>query len=456
MRFTHSSISALALAAATNMVAGSALAVCQATTTSSGAGLPSISATEASTAQALEIAERRKDEAVAGVVLASAEEAVAQDTTSAGSSSAGSGAAGGSAGPKKYKPVTQPQGSTYGAQQTASYGGTTQGMWGSGWGDYERNGDVNIGLRDAQPGNNPTLTRTKDDVTVTRTTGRGGFLAGYDWTYVNGSGTNGHQLGVFGGYDESHSDFSDGSFSTFTQANVAGAPPGSFSEEFFNRFDTTESTEAGNVGTYASFFHGKFTTDALFKAAFGNLDHDQSLFNLGGCGFAPTREHGDVDYAEYTIAANASYRYDLSRTSWFEPLLGIQFTYTDFGTPSGTVLIGSQDGQDLKLQGGGRLTDVRVYHDGSVLTVAYTGLLYSDVLLDGFVGDAFVSTGTLTTPTGKKQAASLNDEGKLRVLGDITAQLAFENGFSLVGEIDVRGGDEYFGVGGRVGGRYVW
>jgi hypothetical protein len=71
-----------------------------------------------------------------------------------------------------------------------------------------------------------------------------------------------------------------------------------------------------------------------------------------------------------------------------------------------------------------------------------TGLLYSDVSVNGLVIDTGGFAGSTVLPS---------DEGKLRAMGILA--MNYDNGAGVVwyGQGDVRGGDDYFGVGGRLG-----
>jgi hypothetical protein len=74
-----------------------------------------------------------------------------------------------------------------------------------------------------------------------------------------------------------------------------------------------------------------------------------------------------------------------------------------------------------------------------------TSLLYSDVSIHGFA---------LTTSTTAPVA--LVDEGKIRALGSIETRVNVGGGLSYSGSIEVRGGEDVFGVGGRINARYQW
>ena len=75
-------------------------------------------------------------------------------------------------------------------------------------------------------------------------------------------------------------------------------------------------------------------------------------------------------------------------------------------------------------------------------------------MIDGFVGKTLI--GTAGGGTALVDASTLNDEGKVRVLGQFATVVDFGNGYSLFGDVEVRGGQDLFGVGGRAGVRYTW
>ena len=83
-------------------------------------------------------------------------------------------------------------------------------------------------------------------------------------------------------------------------------------------------------------------------------------------------------------------------------------------------------------------------HQGFLMT-SLTGLLYSDVVVSGFQ-----TTGQFSPAT------PINDEGKLRVLGQIATRYIVGNGSSYDVQVEGRGGENLVGFGGRLGARYEW
>jgi outer membrane immunogenic protein len=142
------------------------------------------------------------------------------------------------------------------------------------------------------------------------------------------------------------------------------------------------------------------------------------------------------------LANDVGYHFDLKSGYWIEPLVGFQYTYTTYG--SNAADLGLADGQALRLHGGARVGVSKPVSDGGAWTGSLTGLLYSDVYVHGWVTSAGdFSSGSL-----------LQDQGKIRVQGILTSHLQMSNGLSTFVEIQGRGGNEYWGVGGRVGARY--
>jgi hypothetical protein len=124
---------------------------------------------------------------------------------------------------------------------------------------------------------------------------------------------------------------------------------------------------------------------------------------------------------------------------WYEPTAGFRYTNSNFG--SNAAVLGLDDGSVFRLQGGVRLGWEHMYGQGRLLTTV-TGLLYSDVSVDGLVLNTNGFVGGTVLP---------NDEGKLRVMGILAMNYDNGSGITWYGQGDVRGGDDYFGIGGRLG-----
>ena len=154
--------------------------------------------------------------------------------------------------------------------------------------------------------------------------------------------------------------------------------------------------------------------------------------------------NGEVPEHNYTVSSNAYYRFELGGGRWFEPTAGIRFTYTDFGRDA--FALDLQDGRVLRLQAGARIGSSWDVGSRYTFAASLLGLVYSDVWVDGFT---LVDTGFVST-------VSNVDEGKLRGLGQINLKLDNGRGVSYGAEVAVRGGEDVWGVGGRLGVRYEW
>lgn len=304
---------------------------------------------------------------------------------------------------------------------------SSNGAWGQVFADYERKENLAPGSVD-----NPTR--------IQKTFGT---VSGYDIT-LNRFAGDGHEslkLGLLGGYVNTRSDFSD-------TPNVT---------------DARQRQDGAFVGAYAAYQLNNFALDVLFKADFLEyrsratttattsartcpagqvLVVDRYGDHLAGLETVSTS--GEVDEFTYTIGGNAYYRFDLGGGSWFEPVAGIRFSYTDYG--SGAAALGLDNGEQLRVQGGARIGQTWNDTVGRIWSLSLLGLLYSDVYINGFTLDN----------TGFTSTASEVDEGKLRVLGQLAGNVDVGGGWSYNGQIEVRGGEDLVGVGGRLGLRLEW
>ena len=146
----------------------------------------------------------------------------------------------------------------------------------------------------------------------------------------------------------------------------------------------------------------------------------------------------------FIVAENLGYHFDLPQGNWIEPLIGARYSYSTYG--SNAASLGLEDGHAIRVQGGARFGFTRFVLDRYVWTTSLTTLLYSDVLISGFV----------TNADGFSAGALLADQGKLRVQGALTSKVDLLNGVSTFAEVQTRYGQDYWGIGGRVGARYEW
>jgi hypothetical protein len=265
--------------------------------------------------------------------------------------------------------------------------------WTSSFGDYEFHSNI-------APGSSNDTSRT---------TKTGGALAGADVTLRSiASETDGLILGVLTGYS--------GSWITF--ANMA----------------PSARIEGPSAAIYGTYFNGGLSTELTLKLDLYAMSQGTSESNS-----VPST---NIPMQNYTGTENLYYKLPFGR-GWIEPTLGLRYTYTQYG--GGAASLGLANGQDWRFQGGARIgTDT--YWNGMRVTLSVLGLLYDDAIVNGFVVDnAGLGPGILPA-----------DEGKLRIQGALSANIDYGNGWSAFTQLDVRGGTDLFGVGGKLGLKYIW
>lgn len=290
----------------------------------------------------------------------------------------------------------------------------TRGAWVQAFGDYERHTGWTL---DGGP---------RGGLTSKQLTG--GLVAGTDWV-VRG-GNNKVIVGLLGGFTESHTDYND---QTFNQ----GA-------DRYDRTNARDNVSGGGGGIYAIAASGPLSFDGLAKIDGYNLEARDTV-QQRNCGANPIDREGSVDYAYFVLAGNANYRIPAGENSYWEPTIGLRYTHISYGSQSGTLPLGLEDGDALRLQGGLRYGVVNERGNGDIWVTTLGGYLYSDVVVEGF--NAVNSLGFRTAQV---------DEGKLRVMGQLQTSLVQTNGFIYTATVDVRGGEDVFGVGGKFGIRYEW
>ena len=167
-------------------------------------------------------------------------------------------------------------------------------------------------------------------------------MRGIDTTYFRG--TEILQLGFLAGHNDTRSKFRD-------TENIKNA---------------SQADEGGFIGGYATYQVGRFAVEGLIKADLFQHTERATVKKQVACEgtdvlivdsdadlqtAAPRK--GEVSENNFTAATNFSYRFDLSGGYWLEPLVGVRYTYTDFG--SGADALDLTDGQVLRVQGGLRL-----------------------------------------------------------------------------------------------------
>jgi hypothetical protein len=346
-------------------------------------------------------------------------------------------------------------------------------VWGQAFTDYEQRTGLGTALAPAS-----------------RTQRTDGLLFGTDRVIQSGDGQI--VLGILGSLSDTKQDFrssSSGSQPTtytidLSKIAFAGYPndPSSIydyvdSTNHLLQNQETQTLRGGGLGLTASLSRGGYFSDGLFKADFLNLSRASSFldtfnsqldvaafeqfgFGHNGCintvdQFGnplpiPTTSHPQTvvkTLAQSSTAMNlvladsAGYHFDLNAGYWVEPLAGFQYTFASYGSNASSL--GLEDGHALRLQGGARVGLTRPSEYG-MWTTSFTGLLYSDVYIHGFV----------TNADGISASYLLADQGKLRVQGIFNSRLQLSNGVSAFLECQARGGSDYWALGARVGGRY--
>jgi outer membrane autotransporter protein len=243
-------------------------------------------------------------------------------------------------------------------------------------------------------------------------------ISGFDFTFRNvGTGGDVLLLGLLAGYTSSDVHFTGSS----TVAHVTGP----------------------SVGAYGVYVRGPFSTDLTFKADLFSLDEIFSEI-IGTNPPIVNAGTASVDMTNFIVANNYNYRIPLSAAQWIEPTVGFRFTQTNYG--AGAAALGLADGHVFRVQGGARVGNEADWNGIHVTTVV-TGLAYSDVSITG---------GTATTDGFINPTIFASDEGKLRGEGIFALNLDYLNGWSSFALADVRGGQDFFGYGGRLGLRYQW
>jgi hypothetical protein len=280
--------------------------------------------------------------------------------------------------------------------------GATAAVWTEVFGDFERRDHIT----------SPAL----NDLGSRATTW--GVQSGFDFTLRN-VGTRGDILilGLLAGYTSTDIHFTNSN----TVAHVTGP----------------------SVGAYGIYVLGGFSTDLTFKTDLFSLDESFSEIINGTSSPIVNSGSATVDMTNYIVAHNFNYRIPLSATYWIEPTAGYRYTETKYGAGSGNL--GLADGHDVRVQGGARFGS-ELDWNGIHVTPIVTGLAYSDVSITGGAS----STDFLNPVTFQ------SDQGKVRGEGIFSVNLDYRNGLSTFALADVRGGQDFFGYGGRLGLRYQW
>ena len=456
---------------------------------SGGSGPPSISATEVSTTQALEVLRRRRDEQQQPIVVASLsqpppaqaqaappppppaqQQAAAAPATQGGAPGAASpaapkakkapAAAASAPAPKAKKLVKKAPAKTVVADAPAPnakkapaketvvasaapapyYGGSikddyvapppgpSRGVWVQGYYDYERQSGWTLdgGVKGA----------------VTSKEEAAGVLAGADIIRAHGNGQV--VVGVLGGYSSTTTKYNDATFQgpEATNGNNPGNVP-------MIRTNAKDTLDGGSVGAYGIYTNGTISADVLVKVDLLDYKTSEDVSPTDCNGGQPNfyNRSNTADVMDVVLAGNLARRYMVSSTSWFEPVMGFRYTHSDYSnirqfTSDATRAVqpfGLSDGDVFRIQGGLRYGFAHQLSADRIWVMTVGGFLYSDVWISGISADY----------------RDVN-EGKIRVMGQLTSALAQSNGLTWLLQTEVRGGEDMIGVGVKGGFRYEW
>lgn len=153
----------------------------------------------------------------------------------------------------------------------------------------------------------------------------------------------------------------------------------------------------------------------------------------------------DSSVTYLTIGSTMGKRFDRPGGWWVEPAFGINYTFASFG--DNAEILGVEDGHALRIRGGATVGGAQLIRSGMAPVLwnnSFGTFLYSDVFIDGFVRNG----------NGFSPAAVEADEGKLRVEGIFRTEFDFLNGTLAYGEVNGRGGEDLWAVGGKLGMRF--
>ena len=193
----------------------------------------------------------------------------------------------------------------------------------------------------------------------------------------------------------------------------------------------SQDIQGSMLGMYATYFHQGFALDVVAKT---------DLFDFDQRGLECGQTTASTDLTNYVIAANAYFHHSLGGGHWWEPLIGLRYVESQFGNVPATV--GLHDGNALRVMAGVRVGSDWVSADRGLWSVSFLSALYSDVAVNGF---AVAGSPTVA-----------DDEGKLRVLGQLRAKVTTIDGITYYVQGEARGGEDYWGIGGKAGVRLEW
>ncbi len=333
--------------------------------------------------------------------------------------------------------------------------------WAQFYGDYERHPNLNPGQLD-----NPTRIQITE-----------GALGGVDTTFVLPDPFNAESLkfGILSGYNSTRSSFSDTPNTKDAFQKDEGAFAGIYGTYTHNRFSADflvkgdfydhEQTQITNEVTTIQCQDGQFMTAAglaemksYTKVYFGQTvypygDPSKIIPVSGGTILSndartatittSVRQAGIISEINLNAGSNVYYRLDLGDGFWLEPTAGYRYTYTDYG--DGAAALGLENGQLFRILGGARVGTAGIYQ-GYRYSASLLGLLYDDVSILGYVAEA----------SGLTSGPATVDQGKLRATAQLLGKLEDAHGLEYTLQLEVRGGEDVVGAGGKVGIRYRW
>jgi outer membrane autotransporter protein len=299
------------------------------------------------------------------------------------------------------------------APPIVSYGPTFA-MWGHVTGDWERWRTDTFGVRTL--GNDPTQISIKRETTTFTAIG------GADWTFNSAVST--WVFGVLAGYIDSRVKFSNSSVGAAADNSTVSSVTGDFS--------------GPTLGGYVTFATGPWSFDLTGKVDFLDIDQSFSEILFVNANPVPNAGSASTDVVNVSITGNANYRIPTSAATWWEPTVGFRYTHSSYG--SNAFVLGMDDGEVWRLQGGARF-GAEYYWGATQVVTTLTGLVYSDVAVSGLV----LNTGAFGG------AVVPDEEGEVRGLVNVGMNFLYNPATTAFVNGEVRFGDEYFGVGGKVG-----
>jgi hypothetical protein len=261
----------------------------------------------------------------------------------------------------------------------------------------------------------------------------GGWLQGFgdsDSRTVPGFEHRTDTGGVLGGLDKTwySLDSSDDALVVGLVSNYATAKV-----SYRDSNDLRVDINGPGVGAYSTYLKGPFSMDMTAKVDFFHISET-----------ATSIIPNSVTLNNYSVAGNAQYKFDITKSSFFEPTVGFVYTNSQYGTASVPAVNnnGFINGYDMRVQGGGRLSNSfdwnNVHYTPNIEAIAY-----SDVKI----------TGTTLQNIG---IVAPSDEGKVRWEIDGVLDMDYGRGFSSYVRGEIRFGEDLFAYAIKGGLRYQW